>query len=93
MTKGYLVCCQYRHRGWDPEEDTFHGSTVYTNMARAIEDIRRVYEEQLAIINEEATDGDELVENDFDEKTGTFSLQTDLSDEFAYGCIDEVTID
>lgn len=92
MTKGYLVCCQYRHRGWEPEEDTFHSFVVFTNRDEALKELRTVYEEQKDIVLEALDENEELATDELDEVRGTFSVSAMFGDEHADGFISEVRI-
>ena len=92
MTKGYLVCCQYRHRGWDPDEDAFHIPIVFTSREDAINELRNVYNEQKNIVQDNLDENEELFDDDFDPVTGTFSVHAMFGNEHADGLISEVSI-
>ena len=92
MTKGYLVCCQYRHRGWEPEEDTFHSLTVFKDRADALNELRTVYNEQKDIVQENLDENEELDADEFDLVMGTFSVSAMFGNEHADGFLSEVTI-
>lgn len=92
MAKGYLVCCQYRHRGWEPEEDTFHSFTVFTRFNEAIKELKSIYEEHREIVIDALDDNEELIDDEFNESDGTFTVSALFGNEHADGFISEVDI-
>lgn len=92
MTKGYLACCEYFVKGLDPEKDAFHSTTVFSSWEKAIEDLRKLYNEQKEYVLEELDLDDSIDEDDFNPEDGTFHITTELGYQFVHGSISSVDI-
>lgn len=92
MIKGYLACCEYFVKGLDPEKDALHSFTVFSDREKAIEDLRKLYDEQKEYVLDELDLDDSINEDLFDQESGTFNIRTELRYQQVHGFISTVDI-
>lgn len=92
MTKGYIVCVWFKKTYTDCE-DCIHSDTVYFTSAKALKDLKRMYEEQKSTLTQNMTEREKLTRDNFDERHGRFVLETEYAELFSYGAIHQINVD